>query len=274
MEKRSAKRLIIILIYLVLLALIALVVYQAVRPRETCLDKIKNQNEEDMDCGGVCAPCKKISAADLIIQNKGFVENGHQGGYDFWALVSNPNNSFGAKSFQYEIKFKDAGGSVTADRTGTEFILPGEKKYIVENNLDSSASPADAEFVISKTEWAEFNNYYEKPNLNIVNKNYSQINSGAGFSEVYGLLKNESPYDFNAIKIQVMLKNPEGKIIALNSTEMRTVKSGEERDFKALWLNRFSGDVAGVETQPEVNIFEVEAFIKNITVLNGRDSAK
>lgn len=269
MEKRTAKRIKIIFVYLVLLALISFVVYHAIKPEETCLDKVKNQNEEDIDCGGSCAPCKKITAQDLIVQDKGFVENGRPSGYDFWALLSNPNNLFGARSFQYEIKFKDASGSVIAERTGIGFILPGEKKYIVENNLNSESSPAGIEFRIIKIEWAEFNNYYEKPNLSIVNKSYSQISSGVGFSEAYGLLKNESPYDFNIIKIQVMLKNSSGKIVALNSTEMRTIKSGEERDFKALWFNRFPGEVAGVETQPEINIFEVEAFVKNITILEG-----
>lgn len=266
MEKIMAKRIKIILIYLFLLALISFAIYSAVKPKETCSDKIKNQNEEDVDCGGICVACKKIVAQDLVIQNKGFIDNGRQGQYDFWALVSNPNGSFGAKSFQYEIKLKDASGVVLVQKSGTEFILPGEKKYIVENNLNSTNLPASADFNISKTEWVEFNNYYEKPNLTVVNKNYSQISSGVGYAEAFGLLKNESPYDFNIIKIQVILKDSSGKITALNSTEMRTVKSGEERDFKTLWLNRFSGEVISVETQPEVNIFESEAFIRNFTV--------
>jgi hypothetical protein len=274
MEKRTIKRMIIILIYLFLLLFVAYTFYKAFKPKESCFDKIKNQNEEDVDCGGVCAKCKKITAQDLVVQDRGFVENGSQGKYDFWALISNPNSSFGAKSFRYEIKFKDANGSVIASRSGSEFILPGEKKYVVENSLESSVAPSSTEFAISKTEWAEFNNYYEKPNLNIVNKNYNQINSGVGFSEASGLLKNDSPYDFNVIKIQIMLKNYNGKIVALNSTEMRTVKSGEDRDFKVLWPNRFPGDVAGVDAQTEVNIFESEAFIRNMTVLNGNESVK
>lgn len=265
MEKRSTKRLTIILIYLALLSLISFVIYRAVVPEKTCFDKIKNQNEEDVDCGGVCAPCKKIVAQDLAVQDNGFVENGRQGQYDFWALVSNPNGAFGAKSFQYEIKLRDAGGNIISEKSGTGFILPGEKKYVVENNLSSENVPVSAEFSISKTEWVEFNNYYERPDLKIVNKNYNQISSGVGFAEAFGLLKNESPYDFNVIKVQVVLKDVDGKIIALNSTEMRTVKSGEERDFRALWPNRFPGEVAGVEQQAEVNIFESDAFLNNYT---------
>ena len=29
--------------------------------KETCLDRIKNQNEEGIDCGGVCKPCEKLA---------------------------------------------------------------------------------------------------------------------------------------------------------------------------------------------------------------------
>ncbi|MDP1620139.1 MAG: hypothetical protein Q8M12_04030, partial [bacterium] len=58
------------------------------------------------------------------------------------------------------------------------------------------------------------------------------------------------------------LKNSDEKVIALNSTEMRTVKSGENRDFRSLWLNRFPGEVMDFEVQAEVDIFDEESFIK------------
>jgi hypothetical protein len=267
MEKRSTKRLIIVFIYLILFIAVVFIIYRALKPKETCFDKIKNQNEEDVDCGGVCIPCKKIEAQDLVVENKGLVESGRPEGYDFWVLISNPNRSFGAESFQYKIKLKDNSGGLISEKIGTEFILPGEKKYIVENGLSLENYPVQVEFSIEKVDWKEFDDYYEKPNLSIVNKSYNQISSGVGFAEALGLLKNESPYDFNVIKIQIILKDSSGKIIALNSTEMRTVKSGEERDFRALWPNHFSEEVARVEAQAEVNIFESEAFIKNIKSL-------
>lgn len=265
MEKRSKKRLIIILIYLALLILIAIAFYNMMKPKETCFDKIKNQKEENVDCGGTCTPCKKIMAQDLSVIDKGLVESGRPGVYDFWAIVSNPNNSYGAKSFQYEIKIKDSSGSVVSDRSGTGFVLPGERKYIVENNLESNTTSNNLEISISKTEWVEFNSYYEKPNLKIVNKKYNLITSGTGFSEAIGLLKNESSYDFSVIKIGVILKDASGKIVGLNSTEMRTVRSGEEREFRAFWPTSFPGDVQNMETQADVNIFESEAIIKTVT---------
>ncbi len=272
MEKRLAKRSIIILIYLSLLALVAFVIYNALKSEESCFDKIKNQNEEGIDCGGVCSLCSKISAKDIIIEDKGILENGRSNEKDFWALISNPNNLYGAKSFQYEITIKDASNVIVSQRKGTNFILPGEEKYIIENNLSLSESGNNLEFSITKTEWVEFGGYFEKPNLKVVNKNYKLISSGIGFSEATGLLKNESPYDFNIIEIEVILKDSNGKIVAINSTEMRTVRSDEEREFKVFWPVSFSGDVFNVETQPDVNIFESEAILKTVTNGSGNPS--
>lgn len=262
MENRQLKRGIVIFIYLVLFSLVIWAVYAHYFPKATCSDGAKNQNEEDVDCGGVCAPCKKITADNLIVADKGIVESGRAGNFDFWTLVSNPNNSFGAKSFQYKIEFKDASGKVVAQKEGSSFILPKEEKYIIETNLASDITPSKADFSILKTEWSEFNSYYEKPQLKIVNKNYDQISSGSGFSTATGLLKNESPFDFNVIRIQVLLEDDQNKIIALNSTEMMTVKSGEEREFKVSWPSRFTGVVANMITQADVNVFNSDSFLK------------
>ena len=103
---------------------------------------------------------------------------------------------------------------------------------------------------------------YEKPDLKIINKTYNEISSGVGFSEAKGLLQNRSQFDFAIIKIKIIVRDSANKIIALNATEMRTVKSLEDRDYRAFWLGRFPGEVANVENQIEVNVFDSESFAK------------
>jgi len=116
---------------------------------------------------------------------------------------------------------------------------------------------------LKEAEWVEFIDFFEEPNLKIVNKKYEQITSGVGFSQAVGLLKNESPYDFDLITLRVVLRDSSGKVLAVNSTEMRTVRSGDERGFEVEWPGSFSGDVSAVDVQPEVNIFSSEVFLKN-----------
>jgi len=75
-----------------------------------------------------------------------------------------------------------------------------------------------------------------------------------------GLLKNESPFDFSLISLKIILKDSADKVVALNLTEIRTVKSGENRDFRAVWFSRFLGEVLNVEVQAEANVFDSESF--------------
>jgi len=74
MEKYARKRIIIIVVYLLLLALVVFGVYSFLKAEETCLDGVKNQNEEEIDCGGVCKKCDKVKALDLKVISYGFLE--------------------------------------------------------------------------------------------------------------------------------------------------------------------------------------------------------
>ena len=46
------------------------------KTEEDCFDGIKNQNEEDIDCGGVCGPCKILDCNDDDICTDDKMENG------------------------------------------------------------------------------------------------------------------------------------------------------------------------------------------------------
>lgn len=263
MEKNTLKRLIVILIYAIIFSLFIWFLYSTFKTKESCFDGIKNQNEEDIDCGGICSKkCEKIKALSLITGEIGVVESSVTGEYDFFGTVTNPNNNYGSEYFIYHIKFRDENGALLGERQGNSFILPGDKKYIVENNVKIDKLPAKIEFNVSDSRWIEVADLYEKPDLKVVNKTYNEISSGSGFFEARGLLKNESPFDFALINIKIILKNASGKVIALNSTDMRTVNSGENRDFRVFWPGRFSGEVANMEAQVEVNVFNSDSFAK------------
>jgi hypothetical protein len=258
---RETKRIIIILIYLAIFGIVSYFIYLAVRPAPTCLDGKKNQNEQGIDCGGPCAACQKeIAAQDIKTEETAFVYGG-PGRFDVLAKISNPNNEYGSSNFSYEFILKGAAGEELSRRNGEEFVLPGETKYIIETNLETNGQPQSVEYSIKKTQWQEFINF-QKPQLNIYSKRYDLISGGVGFSEAYGLLKNESPFDFNFIKIKVVLRDGFGKPVALNTTDMQTVSSGEQRDFRLLWPASFPGDVQGVEMEAEADVFDSQNFIK------------
>lgn len=263
MEKTAKKRIIILLIYLAIFLGLGLAVYARFKPKATCFDGVQDQNETGVDCGGVCAKkCSvQVQVRPLQIQKTGAVPSGIAGKYDFYALVSNPNAVYGSKKFDYVVNLLDASGKVLATRGGSDFILPGQTKYLVEPDIPVSGTPTTVNIKITDSDWVQLNSYYEEPDIEIVNKTYNQVSGGVNFSQAYGLLKNNSPFDFNLIKIEIILKDANGNVLALNSTQMKTVKSGEQRDFTVAWPNSFPGTVASMEAQAEVNVFESSTFL-------------
>jgi hypothetical protein len=264
---RGAKRLLIIIIYLILFSAIGLLLYLVIRPAQTCFDGKKNQKENEIDCGGPCPPCKEIPRVEsLKVVERAFVI-GSPGGekYDLMAKIENPNSEYGSPKFNYQFELKNDSGNIIAQKEGSCFILPAETKYIVETNIETQSSPSSIEIkVMDNVVWDKFSGYgeHEEPQLNIYNKRYSLISSGAGYSEVYGLLRNESLFDFNAVNINIILRNAASEPVALNKTEMRTVGSREERDFRLVWPYSFPGDVQNIEMEAEADVFDSLNFIK------------
>ena len=262
--RRTKKRLVIISVYVVLFGFMGWGAYAATRPAPTCFDGVKNQNETGIDCGGVCGACAPTfaPAVDLQIKSTSLVYGGVNS-YDVVAQIFNPNAEDGAQSFDYVFTLKDDKDVVLVERHGTEFALPGETKYIAETQLESQTVPKKISFVITNPVWKHFvGGYQEKPSINVYSKSYSQITSGAGFGEATGLMVNESPFDFVNIKIKVILFDGNDKPIAVNSTELQTVKAGERRDFRLVWPTAFPGEVMRMEAEPEANVYKADNFVK------------
>ena len=263
-EKSKKKRIIIIVIYVTIFLLILSAIAYAVKPKPNCFDGKMNQNEEGFDCGGICQKeCEVVAEESIQVEKTGFVSSGIINKYDIYGQIYNPNTFFGSGEFSYQFVVKDGTGKVVAEKNGKNFILPGERKYLIENNIETNEIPVTVELVVNESEWIKFNTGdYQKPELKVVNKNYTEISSGVNFSEAIGLVKNESHFDFEKINIYVILKSPNDEVIALGSTQINSVKSGENRDFRTFWPSRFPGEVRVMDTQTDVNVFKSDSFSK------------
>jgi len=256
--KRFFKRLVIISIYFIIFGAIGASIYYSIKPGPTCNDGQKNQKETGIDCGGTCGPCaKEINAQDLRVEEKYFVY-GSDNRFDVMAKISNPNDRYGVAKFNYEFKLVDQDGAVLSTETGESFILPKESKYVIDLNLYSAINPYAVEFSMSDLVWEELLEY-EEPKLNIYSKDYSEESDR---NTVFGLLRNESYFDFNSLEVDIVLRGKDGKPVALGRTEMRTIKSQEQRDFKFIWPYKFGNEVESVEVRAEADVFDSNNFIK------------
>lgn len=261
---RMVRRIIIASIFFSFNALFFTGVYYAfLKAPETCFDTKKNQNEQGVDCGGICtnACIEVVVGRDIETKEIAFVPGGNDR-YDVLARVFNSNDTIGATSFRYTFELRDRGGTVLGTRSGTSYILPQETKSIIELNLEPSTVPAEVVLKITDVVWERLSGYQERPAVNIYQKRFGQVVEGFGFFEAYGLLSNESSYDFRTLTVRVILRDAFGKPLAFNTHRMDTINAHETRDFKLVWPLPFPGTVERADMEIDADVYHSENFIE------------
>jgi len=98
-------------------------------PEPSCFDGKLNQDEEDVDCGGVCEPCISNPKEIVVLWNRVFEME--EGVYEAGALVENPNLFYGMPVLKYTFKLFDANNILVSVKEGHTFLNPREKFIIL-----------------------------------------------------------------------------------------------------------------------------------------------
>lgn len=267
---RETKRLIIVVIIALSLLVFGTLMYYWLRPTQTCTDGIENQDEEGIDCGGVCriACVVPVVGNPLTVPEVAFVADG-TGKYDVIARVTNPNQLIGADPFSYAFILVDANGNELTRETGSAWILPHETKTILAIGLPSMVTPAKVLFEIQDVAWQELTEYREAPKLTVYEKKFALTSSSVSYAEVSGVLVNESAFDLRKVVIRAILRDASGKPVAVNQTQMSTLSVNAREEFHIIWPKAFSGTVTQVEVEADSNVYNQENFLKRYQP-NGR----
>lgn len=253
---RLFKRVIIATLFLSLNGLVFGSIYWVfIRVAPTCFDAKQNQNEQGIDCGGICtnACVEVVVGEDFRLQEVAFVPGGN-GRYDVLARITNGNDVIGASSFRYTFELRGAAGQVLGTRTGQGSILPRETKSIIEVNLETSGPPGAVTFAVGDIVW-ERRSDYSRPAVGLYQQRYSPITTGVGYGEASGLTVNESPDDFRSVVVRVILRDGAGKPLAFNQTRQNNIRAGESRSFQLVWPLPFPGVVETVDMEADVDVY-------------------
>jgi hypothetical protein len=250
------KRTKIVVGYLILFGIIYFVVYLVKTPDATCTDKIKNQGEKEIDCGGPCPPCKEaIFAKNMFVQEIAFAPGG-SGTYDLVAKISNPNDTVGAKNFRYVFTLKNSFGEIIAKNEGTSFILPADTRYVVQlmTKTVNEEVPTSVDISISDVQW-EILSGIGKPQIGVYDKNFGSLIAGVG-SEAEGIVRNESTLDLKTVDVVIVLRDSGGKIVGINTTQKEFIRAKEQQKFKVTWPYQLGADVQKIEVDSQSNVFD------------------
>lgn len=267
MFNRSFKRIIVLFVVFLLLGSGVFLYWQSKsRIAPTCFDNIQNQNETGVDCGGVCASCQG-KPENLQMDPAIFIpaENNR---FDIAFRLVNPNTNYGASRIDYNIKIISSDGLEISSRADSTFILPAgsdssdaSKKWVVEHGFKSE-SGANIEVTLTNIIWELTKENLVLPRLIILNRAYNLLDNSPEYAEAKGILKNDSPYNFDLIEIQVLLFGEDDKLVAVRKTEARTMRTGERREFRVSWRTPME-KVSRVEMVAYTNVFLNENLVND-----------
>ena len=265
MSYKSRKQFFYGIIYLVIFGLIGAGIYFALTSKEaTCFDGIQNQNEEGVDCGGPCqSSCEHLTIRDIEVKKVNLIPAGNLT-YDLAAQIENPNPNFGLSDLDYSFRMYDAAGELVKEQKGSEFILPGETKYLVEANIQTQKPVSRAEIILKKPEnskWKKFG-AVSNSNLFIKDKKINFLENSFNGWEATGVLKNNGDFSFEEIFVSVILFIAAGDPIAAGKTLLNTVNKGEERYFSIRWTERAGLNINSMEMRAETNLLSNENFLR------------
>lgn len=259
MDYRVKKQIIILISFILIAGLFGFLIYFLVHNPAGCFDNIQNQDEAGIDCGGVCEKQCEKKPDDIKVAFTKIISTLPQK-YNIILKLSNPNVAYGVKSADYVIKFFSE-SRLIANHEGSFYILPDDTKTVVLNALDMELEPDNVEVTIENIDWIKLENYQTAPQIVVRNQFYHELANQTAFSEIKGVAVNRSDFDFDRVNINILLLDSNKEIIDGTFTEVRSLFSGEEREFIVNWFYPIQKPVS-VEIEADTNVFESDNFMK------------
>ena len=232
--KRFLKHFFYGIFYLAVLAGIGYLVFLFfVKPPASCFDNKQNQNEEGIDCGGICAKvCLPSTIRPLVLSGEAQLFSAPGGLWSVLFWPENPNPDYAVTDFKYSVDIYDAAGRTLKTLSGESYLYAGEIKYIDIPAIDlGDTPPARAEFEITGPVWAKTENFL-KPNL-VVQSPSASI-SGKNI-EYKGRVVNRDTVPFRDVKVIAIFNDVMGNRVGVSETEIQNIAPGENKEFTILY---------------------------------------
>ena len=228
-------------------------------PRASCMDNKKNQNETGVDCGGGCIPCELKNQKE-ISQFWARAVQITPSSFDAAALVQNDNTALSSGNFEYEFTLFDDQG-VIASHVGHTFLYPQERVIIVEPNMQVSRPPTGVSFTPRNPHWEVRREI--TPNVFIERREYRVTEeNGRKQSVVEASVLNNAPVAYREGEVLFVLFDKDENIIGINKIVVSNLGAGEHRAIRSLWPSVLQGEIARIEIEPRVNVFDPSMILK------------
>jgi hypothetical protein len=220
------------------------------RQPASCDDRLKNQDELDVDCGGICKRVCDIEVSPLIkVWTRLFKTV--DGKYDAATLVENPNFNLGIKELEYTFKLYDIDNLFITEKSGTVFVNSRDKFVIFEAGLDAGKRiPIKAIIEFKTPTWTRVDPKKAKPLITLQDQ---QLIEGQ-IPRLTSELINESIFDLTDMIITAVIYDEDNNAIGVSQTFINYLKKGSTSKISFTWPKPFAVSQPTIEIYPRVDL--------------------
>lgn len=236
MGKRLTKQVIYGALFAAFWAIIFSGVYATFfRAKPSCTDGIRNQNEEGVDCGGVCGGFCLSDVAPINIESsiRAFSPSGSQVG--FLAQISNPNKDFAATYFSYSWSILDKKGAEHRLPAASGFLYPGEIRSVGgvfdTPGFNPDLTTARLTIAADSVTWVRAAEFVQ-PRMVVQDSNGAPEN---GHLVVRGIIRNADVGPVGRVTVIVVLMDSRGQIVGMSPTTLSDLAAGQTAPFEVLY---------------------------------------
>lgn len=212
----------------------------------TCFDGIRNQDEQGVDCGGVCALiCPEESRPINIVYSRLF--NIGYGVYSAVAIVENLNQNVFAKDVSYTFKVYDDQNILLKEVFGTTFVPPGRTFPIFEHSITTGNREATKiTFEIAgDVIWEK--GVFKEPIIKVSNIASQNIDTR---SRITADIQNYEVYALRNLPVIAVVYDALGNAREASGTRIEYLSPNDKTSVTFTWNHKFDFEVSKIDIVP------------------------
>ncbi len=226
---------------------------------------------------------KENAPLSLNVKSQGFSNGYSKVYYDFYALITNPNQKYKLSYFDYYFVY----GNDVKTPVQTDYIPIDSDKYIFSRGiLNANGNIDSAKIVISNSKWSlvdlnpkrpthfidtnvPYDCEIQKSNLVSSEEKISNLKDGSKSVNVFSFkITNNSLNNYNIINNKIIIFDKSGKIVYILEKEMSKIKS-QESSSSSINLPNYLQDFGSVLVLPEVDMCNEESYMPKDIINTG-----
>lgn len=246
------RRLVYLLVLFLAAAIVAVFLLVVFQSEPSCFDDEKNQGELGIDCGGPCERVCPFETGDIKVVWTKILETGRRK-YDAATFILNPNPTHAVKRLGFNLKVFDETNLLITSRSGKLFLNPGEKTVVFHPRLSvGQRVPARAVFEITDPPvWQKVGDVASPLSWRI------GVFTNEPFAKLSVSLQNTALVELEGIETVVALSNSSQNVIAVSSSYLERLGSGESKEIVFTWPSPLAETPVFFDFYPHIDLTQL-----------------